>query len=163
MLLGQICGLLVVAGPIAAQRPTAEVARSAVSFWPLDPQTGAVAFSGAVVRPTAPALAQAEHARAWLTSTCSTWVELQTSADSAQLYQAQLRGVHAGVALRFLVRLSRRPAGWHYQLVLFEVCSPTGHPDVVHYLPLQRLLNDPDFRPDVASFRQQLQRALPRL
>jgi len=30
-------------------------------------------------------------------------------------------------------------------------------------LPLQRLLDDPDFRPDVASFQQQLQRALPKL
>ena len=155
--------LLLLAGPAFAQRPTAEAARPITPFWQVDAHTGAVAFTGSVVQPTAPALAQAEHVRAWLTRTCSTWTELQTSADSAQLYQAQVRGVHAGVDLRFLVRLSRRPAGWHYQLVLFEVRSPTGRPDVVHWLPLQRLLVDPDFRPDVASFQRQLQQALPKL
>ena len=155
--------LLLSAAPAAAQRPTAEAARPAASFWPLNAQTGAVTFTGLVAHPMAPALQQAEHLRAWLTSTCSTtWDELQPT-DSTQLYRGQLRGVHPGVGLRFLVRLSRRPAGWHYQLVLFEVRSPTGQPDLVHWLPLHRLLNDADFRPDVADFQRQLQRALPSL
>ncbi|MGI4872691.1 MAG: hypothetical protein ACRYFX_16140 [Janthinobacterium lividum] len=61
--------------------------------------------------------------------------ELQAT-DSSQLYRGQLRGVHEGVGLRFLVRLSRRPAGWRYQLLRFEVRSPTGQPGLVHWLPL---------------------------
>jgi hypothetical protein len=111
----------------------------------------------------APALAQAEHLRAWLTSTCSAWEELQTQADSTQLYQGQLRGVHAGVVLRFAVQVRREHAGWQYILLAFRVRSPTGDPDLVHWLSLERLLNDRDFGPDIKSFQQQLQRALPSL
>jgi hypothetical protein len=110
-----------------------------------------------------PALVQAEHLRAWLTSTCSTWSEQQAQADSTQLYHGQLRGVHAGVVLRFAVQVRRQQSSWQYMLLAFQVRSPTGEPDLVHWLPLQRLLDDPDFRPDVASFQQQLQRALPML
>lgn len=120
-------------------------------------------FNGPTAHPLAPGLAQAEHLRAWLTSTCATWTELQTQADSTQRYQGQLRGVHAGVALRFAVQLRRQAAGWQYTLLAFQVRSPTGDPNLVHWLPLHRRLDDPDFRPDVASFQQQLQRALPRL
>jgi hypothetical protein len=90
--------------------------------------------------------------------TCGTeWSELRAGADSAQLYQNQLRGVQVGVGLRFAVRLSRAPAGWQYRLFACEVRSPTGT-DVVH-----RLLDDPYFRPDMLSFQQQLQRALLKL
>ncbi|MGI4872856.1 MAG: hypothetical protein ACRYFX_16985 [Janthinobacterium lividum] len=156
-------GVLLLATPAAAQRPTAEAARPAGAFWPTNARTGVVAFTGPLRQPTAPALAQAEHLRAWLTSTCTTWSEVQTSADSAQLYRGQLAGVHEGVGLRFLVRLSRRASGWRYQLLLFDVRSPTGQPGLVHWLPLHRLLNDPDFRPDVADFQRQLQQALPGL
>jgi hypothetical protein len=84
-------------------------------------------------------------------------------ADSTQLYQGQLRGVHAGVTLRFAVQVRRQVAGWQYTLLAFQVRFPAGDPNVVHWLPLHRLLDDPNFRPDVDSFQQQLQRALPRL
>jgi hypothetical protein len=46
----------------------------------------------------------------------------------------------------------RQRAGWQYTLLAFQVRSPTGEPGLAHWLPLQRLLDDPDFRPDVASF-----------
>lgn len=154
---------LLLAGPAAAQRPTAEPARPATSFWPINYPTGTVVFSGPTVHPLAPGLAQAEHLRTWLTSTCVTWAELQAQADSTQLYRGQLRGVHAGVALRFAVQVRWQRAGWQYTLLAFQVRSPTGGPDLVHWLPLRGLLDDPDFRPDVASFQQQLQRALPTL
>jgi len=91
------------------------------------------------------------------------WGEQQAQADSTQLYQGQLRGVHAGVVLRFAVQVRRQRAGWQYTLLAFQVRSPTGEPELVHWLPLQRLLVDPDFRLDVASFQQKLQWALPRL
>lgn len=159
-----LLGWLLVALPAAAQRPVAEAARPVVAFWPLDPRTGAVSFTGPMRQPAVPALVQAEHARAWLAGTCTGgWGEIQAGADSAQLYQGQLRGVHVGVGLRFALRLARRPAGWQYQLLGFEVRSPTGRPDVVHWLPLHRLLDDPDFRPDVLDFQQQLQKALDKL
>ncbi|RZJ94627.1 MAG: hypothetical protein EOO60_02645 [Hymenobacter sp.] len=106
---------------------------------------------------------QPEHLRTWLTSTCVTWTELQTQADSTQLYRGQLRGVHAGVALRFAVQIRRQPTGWQYTLLAFQVRLPTGDPNLAHWLPLRGLLDDPDFQPDVASFQQQLQRALPSL
>lgn len=91
------------------------------------------------------------------------WTELQTQADSTQLYQGQLRGVHAGVTLRFAVQVRRERAGWQYNLLAFQVRSPTGSPNLVHWLPLERLLDDRDFCSDVTSFQQQLQRALPNL
>lgn len=155
--------LLLLAVPAAAQRPTAEPAPPAVSFWPINYPTGTVVFSGPTVHPLAPGLAQAEHLRTWLTSACVMWTELPTQADSTQLYQGQFRGVHAGVALRFAVQVRRQRAGWQYTLLAFQVRSPTGDPDLVHWLPLHRLLDDPDFRPDVTSFQKQLQRALPML
>jgi hypothetical protein len=111
------------------------------------------------VRPLAPALVQAEHLRAWLTSTCSTWAELQTQTDSTQLYQGQLRGVHAGVALRFAVQVRRQPMGWRYTLLGFRVGAPTGA-GLVQWVPLQRVLDDRDYQVDVSSFQLQLQRAL---
>ena len=153
-------GLVFLAGPAVAQRPTAESTRPVSIFWPLDARTGTVIFTAPTARPTASALWQAEHLRAWLTQICgSEWSELRAEADSSQLYQGQLRGVHAGVALRFGVRVSRQLPGWQYRLFACEVRSPTGT-DVVHWLPLHRLLDDPDFRPDVTRFQQQLQRAL---
>jgi hypothetical protein len=133
-----------------------------MTFWPINYPTGTVVFSALTVRPLAPALAQAEHLRAWLTSTCSTWSELQTQADSTQLYQGQLRGVHAGVALRFAVQVRRQPMGWRYTLLGFRVGAPTGA-GLVQWVPLQRVLDDQDYRVDVDSFQQQLQQALPRL
>jgi hypothetical protein len=155
--------LLVAPFAAVAQRPTAEVAQPAESFWPLDARTGAVVFVAPMSRPSVPALAQAEHVRAWLSQACGTsWSELASGADSVQLYQGQLRGVHAGVELRFALRVNRHAGGWQYQLFACEVRSPTGS-EVVHWLPLHRLLDDPDFRPDVLSFQQQLQRALPGL
>lgn len=154
---------LLLASPAAAQRPTAEAARAPAPFWPIDAVTGTVVFRGPTARPLAPALAQAEHLRAWLTGTCSTWSELQAQADSTQLYQGQLRGVHAGVVLRFAVQVRQQRAGWQYVLLAFQVRSPTGDPKLVHWLPLQRLLDDADFRPAVANFQQQLQGALPTL
>jgi hypothetical protein len=154
--------LLLFASPAAAQRPTAEAAQSQVAFWPINHSTGTVVFTALTVRPLAPALAQAEHLRAWLTSTCSTWAELQTQADSTQLYQGQLRGVHAGVALRFAVQVRRQPTGWRYTLLGFRVGAPTGD-GLVQWVPLQRVLDDQDYRVDVRSFQQQLQRALPAL
>ncbi len=158
------CWLLLLVGlPAAAQRPTAEAASPGSSFWPLDARTGRVAFTAPTARPTASALWQAEHVRAWLTQACGTaWSELRVGADSAQLYQGQVPGVHAGVELRFDLRVSRQPTGWQYRLFACEVRSPTGA-EVVHWLPLHRLLDDPDFRADVLRFQQQLQRALPGL
>ena len=157
---GWLLWLVLAAGPVRAQRPTAEAVRAAVSFWPLDARTGTVAFTAPTARPAASALWQAEHVRSWLTQTCGTaWSELQASADSTHLYQGQLRGVHAGVGLRFAVRLPRPPTGWQYRLSACEVRSPTGA-DVAHWLPLHRLLDDVDFRSDVLSFQQQLQQAL---
>lgn len=154
--------LLLATSTAFAQRPTAEAATLAVPFWPINYPTGTVVFTGSTLHPLAPALAQAEHLRAWLNSTCSTWVELQTQADSTQLYQGQLRGVHTGVALRFAVQVRRQRVGWQYNLLAFQVRSPTGEA-VVHWLPLHRLLDDQDFEPDITSFQQQLQRALPKL
>lgn len=155
--------LLVTISPAVAQRPTAEAANPAVSFWPINYPTCTVVFTAPTVRPLASALVQAEHLRIWLTTTCSTWTELQTQVDSTQLYQGQLRGVHAGVALRFAVQVRRERAGWQYVLLAFRVRSPTGNPDLVHWLPLERLLDDRDFGPDITSFQQQLQLALPSL
>lgn len=155
--------LLLLAGPAVAQRPLAEPAGLPVAFWPINYPTGTVVFTAPTAHPLAPALAQAEHLRAWLTSTCSTWEELQTQADSTQLYQGQLRGVHVGVVLQFAVQVRRERAGWQYMLLAFRVRSPTGNPDLVHWLPLEKLLDDRDFRPDIISFQQQLQRALPTL
>jgi hypothetical protein len=154
-------------GTALAQRPTAEAARSATSFWPLDARTGAVVFTGPTARPSASALWQAEHLRTWLTQACGReWselrVEVRAGADSAQLYRGQLRGMHPDVGLRFAVRVRRELAGWQYQLFACEVRSPTGTA-IVHWLPLHRLLDDPDFRPDVRSFQSQLQRTLPGL
>jgi len=152
------------ASPALAQRPTAERARPAASaFWPIDRVTGTVVFGGLTARPAAPAWWQAEHLRSWLGSTCPKWGELQTQVDSRQLYQGELAGVHAGVALRFAVQVRRQATGWQYQLLAFQVRSPTRLPQVVHWLPLQRLLDDVDFGPDVRSFQVQLQRALPSL
>ena len=153
---------LLTASPAAAQRPTAEALRSAVPFWPIDYPTGTVVFAGLTARPLASALAQAEHLRTWLTSTCSTWAELQTQADSTQLYQGQLHGVHAGVALRFAVQVRRQPTGWQYMLLGFRVGAPTGA-DLVQWVPLQQVLEDRDYQVDVRSFQQQLQRSLPAL
>lgn len=157
-----LCCFLLLAGPAAAQRPTAEAARPAVAFWQFDAPTGTVAFTAPTACPTATALQQAEHLRAWLTRTCSTWAELAADVDSTQHYRGQLAGVHAGVTLTFAVRVSRGPAGWQYRLFACQVSSPTGA-GLVHWLPLHRLLDDPDFRPDVLSFQQQLRQALPRL
>lgn len=154
---------LLLATTAAAQRPTAEAARVPTPFWSTDATTGTVVFRSSGVRPLVPVLAQAEHLRSWLTSTCSTWTELNSQADSTQLYQGQLPGVHTGVALRFTMQVRQQRAGWEYILLAFQVRSPTGDPDLVHWLPLHRLLTDPDFRPDVASFQQQLQQALPML
>jgi hypothetical protein len=149
----------------AAQRPTAEAAKVATSFWPLNARTGTVVFTAPTARPAASALWQAEHLRNWLAQACGEeWSELRSgsAADSAQLYRGQLPGVHAGVQLRFAVLVRREPAGWRYQLFAGEVRSPTGT-EIVHWLPLHRLLDDPDFRSDVRSFQHQLQRALPGL
>lgn len=157
LLAGLLLGL-----PALAQRPTAEAAPAAAIFWPLDAATGTVLFTNPTAQPLASGLRQAEHLRAWLTTLCSEWQELQTRADSTQLYRGQLRGVHAGVVLTFAVRLGRPPVGWQYQLLAFEVGAPTGE-GRVQFVPLQRVLTDADYRPDVASFQRQLQRALPKL
>lgn len=155
--------LLARAAPAAAQRPTAEAARPAGGFWPLDARTGTVVFAAPVAHPTASALAQAEHVRAWLPQVCgSAWSELASGADSTQLYQGQFRGMHAGVGLTFALRVNRRPMGWQYRLFACQVSSPTNA-GITHWLPLHRLLDDADFRPDVRCFQQQLQRALPGL
>jgi hypothetical protein len=155
--------LLIAPLVVAAQRPTAEAARSAVSFWPLDARTGAVVFVAPMSHPAVSALTQAEHVRAWLTQTCGpSWSELAGGVDSAQLYRGQLRGAHAGVELKFALRVSRQAGSWQYRLFTCEVRSPTGS-EVVHWLPLHQLLDDPDFQPHVLSFQQQLQRTLPRL
>ena len=157
---GWLLWLVLAAGPARAQRPTAEAMRAPVSFWPLEARTGTVVFSAPTAHPAASALWQAEHVRSWLTQTCGTaWSERRAAADSVQLYQGQLRGVHAGVALRFTVRLKRELTGWQYQLFACEVRSPTGT-EVVHWLPLHRLLDDPDFRTDIRHFQQHLQLAL---
>ncbi len=154
---------LLSASSAAAQRPTAEAAKPAVSFWPLEARTGTVVFTAPPRSPNAPALRQAEHVRTWLTSTCGKdWSELQTATDSTQLYQGRLPGVHTGVVLNFALRLSRQPMGWQYHLFACQVSSPTKA-GITHWLPLHRLLDDPDFRPDVRSFQQQLQQALPAL
>jgi hypothetical protein len=112
-----------------------------------------VVFRSPTARPLAPALTQAKHLWAWLTSTCSAWGEQQAQADSTQLYQSQLRGVHEGVVLRLAVQVRRQRIGWQYTLLAFQVRSPTGEPGLAHWLPLQRLLDDPDLRPTVASFQ----------
>jgi len=140
----------------------AEVTQVSGSFWPLEVTTGTVRFTGPTVHPLAAGLRQAEHLRAWLANTCAGWQELKTQADSTQRYQGQLRGVHAGVVLRFAVRLHRQPAGWQYYLLAFQVGAPTGE-GLVQYVPLAQVLADADYRVDVASFQQQLQRALPQL
>ena len=147
----------------SAQLPTAEAAKPAVLFWPINYPTGTVVFTAPTARPLASALVQAEYMRTWLASTCSDWDELRAQADSTQLYRGRLLGVHAGVALRFAVQVRRERTGWQYMLLAFQVRSPTGNPDLVHWLPLEKLLDDRDFRPDIISFQQQLQRALPTL
>ncbi|MVN78100.1 hypothetical protein GO988_17355 [Hymenobacter sp. HMF4947] len=155
--------LLLLATPAFAQRPTAEAAPPAVSFWPLDAATGTVVFTAPTARPRVPALGQAEHLRAWLSSTCADWTELPSQADSTQFYRGQLRGVHAGVLLNFAVRVSRRPlVGWQYMLLGFRVGAPTGA-GLVQWVPLHRVLDDRDYQSDLTSFQQQLQRALPGL
>ena len=155
--------LLLLARPAVAQRPVAEAARTVSSFWPINYPTGTVVFTAPTARPLASALVQAEYMRTWLASTCSDWDELRAQADSTQLYRGRLLGVHTGVALRFAVQVRRERTGWQYMLLAFQVRSPTGNPGLVHWLPLEKLLDDRDFRPDIISFQQQLQRALPTL
>jgi hypothetical protein len=58
--------------------------------------------------------------------------------------------------LRFAVPVRRHRVGWQYMLLTFQMRSLTGEPSLAHWLLLQRVLDDPDFRPDVASFQQQL-------
>jgi hypothetical protein len=100
---------LLLAGPAATQRLTAEAAQPVTPFWPIDATTGTRSHT---VRPLVPALAQAEHPWVWLTSTCSTWDKQQAHADSTQLYQGQLHGVHAGLVLPFAVQVRQQQAGW---------------------------------------------------
>lgn len=159
---GLLAGLLLTSPCAWAQRPTAEAAPLAASFWPLEVATGTVCFTGPTAQPGVSGLRQAEHLRVWLTRTCPVWNELQTKADSSQLYRGQLRGAHAGVVLTFVVRLTRPAAGWQYQLLAFQVGAPTGE-ELLQYVPLRRVLDDADYRSDVTSFQQQLQRALPSL
>jgi hypothetical protein len=154
--------LSLLVSPAAAQRPTAEVARVATSFWPLDAATGTIRFTGPTAQPLASGLRQAEHLRDWLTRTCPVWNELQTQADSSQLYRGQLPGTHAGVVLTFVMRLTRPVGRWQYQLLAFQVGAPTGE-GLMQYVPLWQVLDNIDYRPDVASFQQQLQGALPSL
>ncbi|MVN78833.1 hypothetical protein GO988_21085 [Hymenobacter sp. HMF4947] len=155
--------LLLLTGSAFAQRPTAEPVPQATDFWPLDAPTGTVVFRAPTARPRVPALRQAEHLRAWLSSTCADWKELPSQADSTQFYRGQLRGVHAGGLLSFAVRVCRRPlVGWQYMLLGFRVGAPTGAGSV-QWVPLHRVLDDRDYQPDVSSFQQQLQRALPGL
>lgn len=117
-------------------------------------------FRGPTAQPQAAAHWQAKHLRHWLAQTCPQWEELQTLADSTQLYQGELPGEHASVVLRFAVQLRRLPGdGWQYQLLVFQVRSPTRS-EVMHWLSLHQLLDDPDFRPDMVRFQQQLQQAL---
>ena len=72
-------------------------------------------------------------------------------------------GVHPGAVLNFAVRVSWRPlVSWQYQLLGFRVGAPT-RAGLVQWVPLHRLLKDPAFRPDITSFHQQLQHALPSL
>lgn len=138
--------LLLLASPAAAQRPT-----------------GTIVFAGPTAQPRAPALRQAEHLRAWLAHTCATWSELAGQPDSTQYYRGQLAGVHPDVVLSFAVRVSRRPlVGWQYLLLGFRVGAPT-RAGLVQWVQLHRLLDDPDFRPDMLDFQQQLQHALPTL
>jgi hypothetical protein len=148
-------------GSAIAQRATAEPARVATSFWPLDAVMGTVVFTW---QPLAHALVQAEHLRAWLISTCSMWTELTTSqADSTQYYRGRLRGVHQDMALSFAIRVSRRQlVGWQYMLLGFRVGAPTGE-GLVQWAPLQRVPEDRDDQVDLRSFQQQLQRTLPGL
>ena len=153
--------LLLSAGPVAAQRPTAEAAQPVGGFWPVG-AGGAITFTAPAAQGQAAPLAQAEHVRAWLTRTCVRWDELQTGRDSVQAYRGQLSGAHPGVVLTFALRLARRPAGWVYRLGTCQVGAPTGQ-GLVQWLPLQRVLRDADFQPDVQAFAQQLQRALPTL
>ncbi|MGI4762745.1 MAG: hypothetical protein ACRYF0_18690 [Janthinobacterium lividum] len=44
---------------VAAQRPTTEVAKPTVSFWPINYPTGTIVFTAPTAHPLAPALAQA--------------------------------------------------------------------------------------------------------
>jgi hypothetical protein len=157
--------LLSTALPVAAQHPTAQAIPVLAPFWRLDAQTGKVAFVGPTAQATAPASAQAEHLRTWMANTCKglKWWEEQTGTDSTQVYKGLLRGVHQGVGLGFEVHLRHRPSGWQYELTDCLVRSPTGQPNLAHWLPLERQLHDVDFRADVDNFQQQLQQALPSL
>lgn len=154
--------LLALALPAWAQRPTAEPARPTVGFWPLDAASGTVVFAGPAAHPGPTPLANAEHLRAWLTGAGATWSEYQSGNDSTLLFRGQLAGAHPGVVLAFAVRARLRTAGLYYRLALFEVGAPNGE-GLVQWIPLHRLLDDPDFRPDVTHFQQQLQWALPGL
>lgn len=154
--------LLALALPARAQRPTAEPVRPVVGFWPLDAASGAVVFAGPAAHPGPTPLDNAEHLRAWLTGAGATWSEYQSGNDSTLLFRGQLAGVHPGVVLAFALRARLRATGFYYRLALFEVGAPNGE-GLVHWMPLHRRLDDPDFRPDVARFQQQLQRALPQL
>lgn len=66
---------LLLAGPAAAQRPTAKATKPPADFWSVDATTGMVVLRSLTAGPLVSALTQTEHLRAWLTGTCSTWGE----------------------------------------------------------------------------------------
>jgi hypothetical protein len=157
-----LVGILLWAMPTSAvaQRPTAEPVHQASPFWPIDAATGRVEIKG-----ISPFKGQgpdevAQHVRSWLTVNTSSWEEWAGGGKEQLRFVAYLEGVHPGVVLRFVLTVTI--TGKKSCLSRFEVGAPTGE-GRLQWSDLHRLLDDPDFRPDVRQFQARLQQALPSL
>ena len=75
------------------------------------------------------------------------------------LFRASMRSLARGVELQFTLRTVVHLRGYRYQVANLEIGAPTQG-GLVQWLPLHRVLNNPDFRPEVDEFRTRLALAL---
>ena len=129
-------------------------------FWPREPVTGAVQFDGhSRLKGETPAQS-AQHLRLWLTAYFVDWTEHGYNGDTTKLFfRASMRGLHEAVVLRCAVGAKLEPNGFRYILSQFKVGAPNGQ-GTMFWHPLHQLLDDPDFRPDLDQFQQELLQAL---
>jgi|GEM_PF-2794701 len=148
--------------PGMAQRPTAEPLRPAVTFWPLDAGTGNVVFNGQSHHSSETPTQAALRLRWWLMTCFANWRESSNSSQDKPGFWVELDGEHSHVVLRCWFAVELEHDGFRYSLSRFQVGAPTGA-GLMQWHELHRLLNDPDFRPDIAEFKVQLQQALAQL
>lgn len=157
-----LIGAALLLGALLRSAPVAAQALPIDPFWPREPATGAVQFDGhSRLKGETPAQS-ADHLRLWLTAYFSDWKEYTYGDTTKLFFTARLRGLHKGVVLRCAVGAKLEPNGFRFILSQFKVGAPNGA-GTVFWHPLHQLLNDPDFRPDINQFQQELQQALANL